>query len=54
MGWWSPGATAPHFGALDVNVNAALSYRGAKDPVSGSVDTRGVACRLAAKGVQPA
>ena len=46
MGWWSPDATAPHFGALDINVNAALSYRGPRDPVSGSVDTRGIACRL--------
>lgn len=47
MGWWSPEAPAPHFGALDVNVNAVLSYRGLKDPVTGSIDTRGIACRLA-------
>lgn len=46
MGWWRPGTDLPHFGALDVNVNAVLSYGSAHDPVSGSVNTRGVACRL--------
>ena len=27
VGWWRPEAAAPHFGARDVNINAALSYR---------------------------
>mgnify|MGYP003694110587 CR=1 FL=1 len=27
VGWWRPDAPAPHFGARDVNINAALSYR---------------------------
>jgi thiosulfate reductase/polysulfide reductase chain A len=31
---------------LDVNVNAALSYQGIMDPVSGSVDTGAIPCRM--------
>jgi thiosulfate reductase / polysulfide reductase chain A len=46
MGWWEPGSAAAHLGALDINVNAVLGYRGRKDPMSGSVDTRGVPCRF--------
>jgi anaerobic selenocysteine-containing dehydrogenase len=46
IGWWRPEAAAPEFGVLDVNVNAALSYEGAMDPASGSVDTRAIPCRL--------
>ena len=46
IGWWRPEATGPEFAALDINVNAALSYAGPMDPMSGSVDTRALPCRL--------
>ena len=46
VGWWLPEAPAPHFGARDVNINAALSYSGRWDPATGSADTRGIACRI--------
>ena len=47
MGWWLPADPAPEHGALDVNINAALSYDGPWDPASGSSDVRGLACRVA-------
>ncbi len=47
MGWWLPEAAGPERGALEVNVNAALSYDGPWDPVTGSADTRGLPCRIA-------
>jgi anaerobic selenocysteine-containing dehydrogenase len=50
MGWWLPGDPSPEHGALDVNINAALSYDGPYDPVSGSSDIRGLACRVRAIG----
>jgi anaerobic selenocysteine-containing dehydrogenase len=46
MGWWFPDAAGPDRGAFDVNVNAAMSYDGPWDPVSGSADTRGLRCRV--------
>jgi anaerobic selenocysteine-containing dehydrogenase len=46
MGWWLPAAPAPERGALDVNINAALSYDGPYDPASGSADIRGLRCRV--------
>jgi hypothetical protein len=46
MGWWFPEAAGPDRGAFDVNVNAAMSYDGPWDPVSGSADTRGLRCRI--------
>lgn len=46
MGWWFPDAAGPDRGAFDVNVNAAMSYDGPWDPVSGSADTRGLRCRI--------
>ena len=46
MGWWLPEAVGPERGALDVNVNVALSYDGPWDPVTGSADTRGIPCRI--------
>lgn len=46
MGWWRPDGEGPEFGALDVNINAALSYAGPYDPASGSADTRGIPCRI--------
>jgi hypothetical protein len=48
MGWWLPGDPAPEHGALDVNINAALSYDGPYDPASGSSDIRGLRCRVRA------
>ncbi len=46
MGWWLPEAPAPDFAALEINVNAALSYRATADAMSGSVDIGGLPCRL--------
>ena len=46
MGWWYPEQSSPWFGSLDANINAALSYRGNCDPVVGSVDSRGLRCRV--------
>jgi anaerobic selenocysteine-containing dehydrogenase len=46
MGWWLPEAPTPDRGALEVNINAAVSYGGPWDPVTGSADTRGLPCRL--------
>jgi thiosulfate reductase/polysulfide reductase chain A len=46
MGWWRPSDAAPEHGALDININAALSYDGPWDPVSGSSDVRGLPCRV--------
>ena len=48
MGWWRPGSLLPGSGAFDVNINAAMSYDGPWDPISGSVDSRGVCCRIVA------
>ncbi len=46
MGWWKPGATAAFHGAYEININAAVSYDGPWDPMSGSADTRGRRCRI--------
>jgi anaerobic selenocysteine-containing dehydrogenase len=51
MGWWRPHSMAPDHGALDININAALPYEGRFDPASGSVDTRGLLCRVRATHV---
>jgi thiosulfate reductase / polysulfide reductase chain A len=48
MGWWAPSGPAPERGALDININAALDYSGPYDPISGSSDIRGLACRVTA------
>ena len=50
MGWWRPDGEGPDYGALDININAALSYAGPYDPGSGSADTRGIPCRIEALG----
>ena len=54
MGWWRPDAPGPEHGALDININAALSYAGPFDPAAGSPDARGLLCRVrrAAAGAQ--
>jgi thiosulfate reductase / polysulfide reductase chain A len=54
MGWWFPEAEGPEFGALDVNINAAMSYDGPCDPVTGSADTRGMCCRLSKTNIAAA
>jgi anaerobic selenocysteine-containing dehydrogenase len=46
MGWWLPDAAGPDHGAYDININAAMTYDGPWDPMSGSVDTRGLRCRV--------
>lgn len=46
MGWWKPGTTTAFHGAYDININAAVSYDGPWDPMSGSADTRGRRCRI--------
>jgi thiosulfate reductase / polysulfide reductase chain A len=48
MGWWRPGSMVPGSGAFDVNINAAMTYDGPWDPISGSVDSRGMLCRIVA------
>jgi thiosulfate reductase / polysulfide reductase chain A len=46
MGWWRPHDEAPDRGVLDININAALSYAGPYDPVTGSASVRGQPCRI--------
>jgi len=46
MGWWLPEARAPEHGALDININGALSYGPPYDPAAGSANTRGLRCRV--------
>jgi anaerobic selenocysteine-containing dehydrogenase len=48
MGWWRPGSLVRGSGAFDVNINAAMTYGGTWDPISGSVDSRGIRCRIVA------
>ncbi len=46
MGWWRPESLAPDHAVLDININAALSYSGPYDPVTGSASIRGQRCRV--------
>ncbi len=46
MGWWRPGTDNDFQGAFAININAAMSYDGPWDPMSGSADTRGLRCRI--------
>ena len=46
MGWWYPESKGPEHGALDININVALSYDGPWDPATGSSDIRGLPCRI--------
>jgi anaerobic selenocysteine-containing dehydrogenase len=48
MGWWKPDSDATDRGAYDININAAVSYNGPWDAMSGSADTRGIRCRITA------
>ena len=54
MGWWLPEAPAPEHGALDVNINGAMSYGPPYDPAAGSADTRGLRCRVWRLGAEAA
>lgn len=53
MGWWYPEQAGPFRGARDVNINAALTYEGPYDPVTGSASVRGVPCTLAPAAAPP-
>ena len=53
MGWWYPERDGPLFGATEVNINAAMRYGGACDPVTGSVDSRGLRCRVGLAAAEP-
>ncbi len=46
MGWWRPEDPSAGRGVLDININAALSYAGPYDPVTGSASIRGHRCRI--------
>ena len=46
MGWWRPNSSKSGNGIFEININSAMSYDGPWDPASGSVDTRGVRCRV--------
>jgi thiosulfate reductase / polysulfide reductase chain A len=46
MGWWRPDGAAPLYGALEININAVLSYTGPYDAASGSPNSRGLACSI--------
>src|SRR4029078_2862367 len=48
MGWWRPGSMMPGSGVFDVNTTPAMTYDGPWDPISGSVDSRGIRCRIVA------
>ena len=50
MGWWRPEVGTPDHAALDININAALSYSGPFDPVTGSASIRGQKCRVRKAG----
>jgi anaerobic selenocysteine-containing dehydrogenase len=50
MGWWRPHDAGPDRGVLDININAALSYDGPYDPVTGSASIRGQRCRIIRSG----
>ena len=54
MGWWRPDGAAPTFGALDININAVLSYAGPYDAASGSPNSRALACSIEKVAESPA
>ena len=54
MGWWRPEGAAPHYGALDININAVVSYAGPYDAASGSPNSRGLACSIQRVAASPA
>ena len=45
-GWWFPERPGPEHGCFDSNINVVLSADSPRDPVCGSVPTRGTLCRI--------
>jgi thiosulfate reductase/polysulfide reductase chain A len=45
-GWWFPEKPAPEHGCFDSNVNVVLSGDSPREPICGSVRTRGTLCRI--------
>lgn len=44
--WWFPEKPAPEHGCFDSNINVVLSGDPPRDPICGSVPTRGTLCRI--------
>ena len=44
--WWFPEKPAPEHGCFDSNIDVVLSDDPPRDPVCGSVATRGTLCRI--------
>jgi anaerobic selenocysteine-containing dehydrogenase len=45
-GWWFPEKPGPEHGCFDANINVVLTADPPRDPVCGSVPTRGTLCRV--------
>ena len=45
-GWWFPERPAPEHGCFDSNVNVVLSGDPPREPICGSVRTRGTLCKI--------
>jgi thiosulfate reductase/polysulfide reductase chain A len=45
-GWWFPEKPGPEHGCFDSNVNVVLSGDPPREPIAGSVRTRGTLCRI--------
>ena len=45
-GWWFPERPAPEHGCFDSNINVVLSDDPPREPICGSVNTRGTLCRI--------
>lgn len=45
-GWWFPEKPGPEHGCFDANINVVLTADAPRDPVCGSVPTRGTLCRV--------
>ena len=45
-GWWFPEKPAPEHGCFDSNINVVLSDDPPREPICGSVNTRGTLCKI--------
>jgi anaerobic selenocysteine-containing dehydrogenase len=45
-GWWYPEKPSPEHGCFDSNVNTVLTGDPPREPICGSVRTRGTLCRI--------
>jgi hypothetical protein len=45
-GWWFPEKPAPEHGCFDSNIDVVLSDDPPREPICGSVPTRGTLCRI--------